>query len=189
VQNVRELLAHARAHPGKLSFASIGVGSTGHLAFEVLKNLNNLFIVHIPYKSTGETTRAVLSGETDIGIDPFTSVGPLADAGKLRVLAVASQKRHPVSPNVPGMEESGIRNYDFFTWVGLSAPASTPVPVIQKLNATLNEVLKEPEMKTRLERGGYQVRGGTPDEFGRYISREVQVWRKVIAQGKFDFEQ
>jgi tripartite-type tricarboxylate transporter receptor subunit TctC len=189
VKNIQELIAYAKQRPGKLSFASIGVGSTGHLAFEVFKNLYGLYIVHVPYKSTGETTRAVLSGETEIGMDPFSSVGPLTEAGKLRVLAVASAKRHPVSPNVPAMEESGVRNYEFFTWTGLSAPAGTPPAVIQKLNATLNAVLQEPEIKTRLERGGYQVRGGSPEEFGRYISKEVGIWRKVIAQGKFDFEQ
>jgi len=188
-KTIQEFITYAKANPGKLSMASIGVGSTGHLAFELFKQQNKLFIVHIPYKSTGETTRAVLSGETQIALDPFSAVGPLAAAGKLRVLAVASAKRHPVAPDMPAMEESGIKNFDMFTWVGFSAPAATPAPVVAKLNSTLNEVFREPEIKTRLERGGgYQVRGGTAEEFGRYVAKEVEIWRKVITDGNLKFD-
>jgi len=187
-KSIKELITYAKANPGKLSMASIGVGSTGHLAFELFKQRNGLFIVHIPYKSTAETTRSVLAGETQIGLDPFTTVGPLTEAGKLRVLAVASAKRHPVAPNVPAMEESGIKNFDMFTWVGLEAPAATPPAIVARLNRELNATLQEPEIKTRLERGGYQVRGGTPEDFGRYISREVTTWREVITKGKIEFE-
>lgn len=186
-KTIKELIAYAKANPGRLSMASIGVGSTGHLAFELFKQRNGLFIVHIPYKSTGETTRSVLSGETQVGLDPFTTVGPLTEAGKLRVLAVASAKRHPVAPNVPAMEESGIKDYDMFTWVGLEAPAGTPPAIVARLNRELNATLQEPEIKQRLERGGYQIRGGSPEDFGRYIASQVGIWRDVITKGKIEF--
>lgn len=187
-KTIQEFIAYAKANPGKLSMASIGVGSTGHLAFELFKQRNGLFIVHIPYKSTGETTRSVLAGETQVGLDPFTTVGPLSEAGKLRVLAVASAKRHRVAPSVPAMEESGIRNFDMFTWVGMAAPGGTPPAIIARLNTEFNAVYQEPEIRTRLENGGYQVRGGTPEEFGRYMAREVSTWSEVIARGKIQFE-
>jgi tripartite-type tricarboxylate transporter receptor subunit TctC len=188
VRTIQEFIAYAKANPGKLSMASVGVGSLGHLAFEQLKGMQGLNVVHVPYKSSVDAARSVMSGDAHIGLDPFSVLGPLAQAGKVRVLAVASARRHPVAPDTPAMEESGIHDYDMFSWTGFIAPAGLAPAIVQKLNAAYNAVFQEPEVKAYLERAGYRIRGGTSEEFGRYMTGQVATWRKVIAQGKIEFE-
>jgi len=187
-RNMAEFIAYAKANPGKLSMASVGVGSIGHLGFELLKEREGLNVVHVPYKSSPEATRAVISGDAQIGLDPFSVLGALAESGKVRLLAVASAKRHPVAPNLAGMEESGVRDYDVFAWSGMVAPAATPAEAVQKLNAAFNASFQEPEIKGYLEHAGYRVRSGPPEEFGRYIAGQVGNWRRIIARNKIEFD-
>ena len=187
-KTMADFIAYAKANPGKLSMASVGIGSTGHLGFELLKLQQGLDVVHVPFKSSAEATRSVVAGESQIGLDPFSVLSPLAESGKVRVLAVASAKRHPVAPTLPGMEELGFRDYDVFAWTGFGSPAGTPAPIVQKLNAAFNATYQEPEVKAYLDRTGYRIRGGAPEDFARHIAREVATWRKIIAQGKFQFD-
>jgi tripartite-type tricarboxylate transporter receptor subunit TctC len=188
VKNMEEFVAYAKSRPGRLSYASVGIGSGSHLTFEMLKRTARLFIVHVPYRSSAQTTMAVAAGDVEIGHESFSSLRPLAEAGKLRMLAVSSAKRSPRAPELPGMEESGIKGVDYSSWIGISAPAGMQRDVVTKLNAAFNATIREPEIQGVLERAGYEIVGGTPEFFARWVDREVGGWSAIIRDAKIVFE-
>ena len=183
-----ELIAWAKANPGKLNYSSVGIGSTGHLGFEVFKRVAGINGMHIPFKSTAATTAAVAAGDIQVGLEPMSAVRPLMDAGKLRVLALASPRRSSHLPEIPAMEEQGIQGVDVVSWVGLMAKKGVADAVIERLSKGLSVAMAKPEVRTALERAGYNIGSGTPDEQARQIDREIPQFARVIREEKIDFE-
>jgi tripartite-type tricarboxylate transporter receptor subunit TctC len=174
-----ELIALAKARPGKLNAGSPGKGTTLHLAAEMLKSAAGIDFAIIHYKGSQPTLNALLSGEVDFMFDAGTVV-PFAQSGKLRVLAVTGAKRSPILPEAPTMIESGLAGFEVVSWYGFLAPAGTPRPAIDALNRAINEALLEPEVRARIARINLEPAGGTPEELDRYIREQITRWGTVI---------
>lgn len=177
---VQELIALARSQPGKLNFASPGVGTTQHLAAELLKLSTGIDIVHIPYKGGSQAQTDVLAGQTQMMFNVVPSALPLIKAGKLRALAVTGKASAEALPEVPTMIEAGVPGYTAITWNGILAPAGTPKEVVAKLSDALARTLNTPEMKEAVAKTGQEVAWSTPEEFAAFLSEETEKWRKVI---------
>ena len=188
VKSFADLVAYAKAHPGQLNYASVGLGSTPHLMFEVLKLATGIDVVHVPFKGTSQSAAAVMAGDVQIGLDALAAVKGSFDAGRLRPLAVVSARRSPSLPNLPGMEELGVAGVDMGAFTGVAAPAKTPRPIVDLLNRHLNAVLQEPETRALFARQGYEVAGGTPEDFRRTLERDVATWSRVIRTANIRFE-
>jgi tripartite-type tricarboxylate transporter receptor subunit TctC len=187
-KTLAELIAYSKAHRGKLNYGSVGTGSTPHLAFEYLKLRTGLDAVHVPYKGTAQTAAAAIAGDIDIGLDAIAAVKGHLDAGTLRAIAVVSAKRTPMLPDVPAMEESGVSGVDIGSFSGVAAPAKTPPAVVERLNRELNAVLAEPETKAMFFTQGYEVAGGSAQDFARVLATEVTQWSNVVKAAKISFE-
>jgi tripartite-type tricarboxylate transporter receptor subunit TctC len=176
----KDLLAMAKAEPGKLTYASAGNGSSGHLAGELLKAKAGIDVLHVPYKG-GAPAITDLLGER-ISFMPINPVEVMAHirGGKLRALAVASEKRFALLPDVPTVAESGLPGYEASVWWGVVAPAKTPAGVVRQLNAETNKVLANPEIANKLGELGVVITAGTPDEFGAFIKSQTELWSGVI---------
>jgi tripartite-type tricarboxylate transporter receptor subunit TctC len=178
-----ELIAHLKANPGKLNYASAGKGSPGHVLGELFKMKTGVDIVHVPYKGNGPAVQSVAAGETAIMLTPTTVVTPLAKAGRLRLLAVYNTERNADFPDVPTLQSQGITGFeqkDLPAWYGVLAPAGTPQPIIAKLNAEANRALREKDIADLLQSRGFILFGGTPEQFGELIKRSYDSWGKVI---------
>jgi tripartite-type tricarboxylate transporter receptor subunit TctC len=180
VKSVKELLALARAHPGKLNYASGGSGTVPHVMGELFNVAAKVNIIHIPYKSTGQAIYAVTSGETMIAWGGIFAAKGLIETGKLRALAIAAATRSEVMPQVPTFAESGWPQIDATGYRGIIAPAAVPREAIQRMNAAINQVLKLPQVRARMTEVGYTVTGGTPEDFGRIIKSEMSKWGKIL---------
>jgi tripartite-type tricarboxylate transporter receptor subunit TctC len=179
-KNVKELIALARRHPGKLNFSSSGAGSTNHLASEMLKGRYKLEMVHVPFKGSAPALVALMSGEVDWGTMAVPGAIPLVKAKRVRALAVLSEKRVPALPDVPNMKESGVDDFVMPIWYGILAPAGTPREVVSKLNAEIHKALTDGDMKRRLAASGVEPLLSTPDEFAAFIRSETQRYAKVV---------
>jgi tripartite-type tricarboxylate transporter receptor subunit TctC len=179
-RSVAELIVYAKANPGKLSYASAGVGSTVHLAGEFFKHSAGIEIVHVPYKGSGPATSDLVGGQVQMMFGPAVNTLPLAQAGNLRALAVTSAKRSALAPDLPTVAETGLPGFDVVGWYGLAAPAATPKPAIARLNAAANNVLKSPDLIEQFRLQGYEPTGGTPEEATAWIKAEVTRWTEVI---------
>ena len=175
-----ELLALAKARPGKLNYASAGSGSATHLSGELLKTMSGADIAHIPYKGTGPALTALLSGEVDLYFATVPAALPLVNANKLRALGVTSARRSPLMPTVPTIAEAGLRGYETSTWHGILAPATTPHEIVVKLNAEIARILTTPEVREKLLGQGLDPVGGTPEQFGAYLKTEIAKWARVV---------
>ncbi len=182
VRTVKELVALARARPGQLNYASGGNGTLPHILGEMLKSAAQIKLAHIPYKSTAQAIFAVTSGEVTIGFGGIFAVKGLVDAGKLRVLAVASAVRNPLMPLVPTFAEAGWPAIDGTGYRGLLAPAGAPREIIIRLNAEANKALKLPAVQARFVDLALTPLGGTPEDFGRIIAAEMEKWGKIIRE-------
>ncbi len=178
--DLKSLIALAKAEPGKLTFASSGVGGSPHLAGELLKLRAGIDLVHVPYKGATPALVDVISGHVSMGFK--TSLGALdqIQAGKLRPIAVAYAKRLPELPDVPTMAEAGLADFEVSSWNGLAAPAGTPEPIIRKLNEEVNRILAMPDVREQLRTLGAQAVGGTSQAFADYVNAEIGKWRDVI---------
>ena len=176
---VAELVALAKANPGKLNAGSPGKGTTLHLAAEMLKSMAGIDFTIIHYKGAQPALNALLSGEVDFMFDAGTIL-PHAQAGKLRVLAVTGPKRSPFLPEAPTMVESGLPGFKVVSWYGFLGPAGTPRPVIDALNFAVNDALLEPDVRARIGRINLEPAGGTPEDLDRYIKDQIAMWRSVI---------
>jgi len=187
-RNLKELIALAKARPGKLDYASSGVGGSPHLAGEMFKSRAGIDIVHIPYKGATPALTDVLSGHVTMGF--MTSLGVLAymQSGKLRPIAVASPKRLSELPDVPTMAEAGLPDFHVLSWNGLAAPANTPRPIIDKLNKEVNRILNMPDVKKQLQALGADPVGGTPAEFANYVNAETKKWAAVVKTAGFSLD-
>ena len=179
-RNVKELIALARANPGKLSYGSSGVGSSVHLAGELLNVKANLKILHVPYKSSADSARATASGEVGLSFPGIPGALPFLYAKKIRALAVTSKKRVAMMAETPTLNESGVPGYDRYGWYGILAPVGTPKEVIARLNAALSEVVNVADMKAALNLQGLEPQTTTPEQFGAFIQADIMENAKLI---------
>jgi tripartite-type tricarboxylate transporter receptor subunit TctC len=179
-RNVKELIALARATPGKLAYASAGSGSGAHLFTEMFASMTQIKLVHVPYKGAAPATTATISGETQIFFDNITTMLPVTRSGKLRGLAVTTAKRAVAAPELPTVAEAGVPGYDANAWFGLFVPAGTPHSVIERLNAETVKIIRLPETRERFLSLGAEPVGSTPAEFGSFFKAEVAKWGKVV---------
>jgi len=177
---VQELVAYASANPGKVNFSSGGVGVLPHLIGEMFKARADIDIVHVPYKGGGPSINDVVAGNVQMTFEGTSVLLPLIKAGRLRALAVTTGKRIPQLPDVPTLVESGFPDFVSTSWTGLLAPAHTPQAIIAKLNRTINEGLKTPELKTALERLSNEPLGGTAEDFTVKINADLAKWSPII---------
>jgi tripartite-type tricarboxylate transporter receptor subunit TctC len=181
-KTLAEFVAYAKARPGKLNFASAGAGSSVHLAAELLKQVAQIDLVHIPYKGQPEAVTALITG--DVAMMPLTMALAKAriQSGQARPLAVTTPKRSPALPDMPTVAESGYPGYEVSTWFGYLAPAGTPPEIVNRLNAEINAALKSPEVEKKLVALGAELDPGTPQAFGKFLEADMARWAKVIKQ-------
>jgi tripartite-type tricarboxylate transporter receptor subunit TctC len=177
---VRQLIATARAHPGQVTFAGSGSGSTPHLAGELFKYMTKTDMIHVPYRGTGPAITGVLSGEAGIMFMPALPALPLVKSGRMKALAVTSEQRLPALPSLPTVAESGLKGYESSQWYGVLAPVGTPSEILNVLNSTLVRILHQPEMKTRLNESGTLAIGDSREDFARRIKSELDKWTRII---------
>lgn len=187
--SVKDLIALAKAQPGKLVYGSTGGGAASHLSTELFKALAGVDILHVPYKGVGPAVIEILGGQVQMMIGPTPSLVPHVKSGKLRALGVTGGKRSPTVPDVPTVAESGLPGYESFGWFGLVAPARVAKPVILKINAEVNRILMLPEMKERLFELGAEPAGNSPEEFLAFIKRDNAKWDKLIRERKIEIER
>lgn len=180
VKSVKELVAMAKAQPGKLSFGSAGSGSTFHMAAELFKSESGTDILHVPYKGGGPALVDTIAGQVQMSFPVLSAALPQVQAGKLRALAVTGPRRSPLMPDVPTMAEAGLPNYAFETWFIVSAPAGTPKDVLAKLNQTLNAALAQPELKARLVKEGFEPLTMSPAQADAMLRKEMVRWSAQI---------
>ncbi|AMN45121.1 tripartite tricarboxylate transporter substrate binding protein [Rhodoplanes sp. Z2-YC6860] len=179
-KTVAELIAYAKANPGKLSYGSAGIGSTLHLATEFFKRVAGIDMIHVPYKGASQATTDLVGGQVQVMIGPAVSIMPLAQAGEVRALAVPSRKRSALAPDLPTMIESGVPDFEVTSWYGLAAPAGTPKDILLKLNVVANSALAQPELIDQFRLQGYEPLGGTPEDLNALIKTDVARWTKII---------
>ena len=179
-KTVTELVDYAKANPGRLSYGSAGIGSTLHLAAEFFKRAAGIDVIHIPYKGAAQATTDLVGGQLQMMFGPAVAILPLAQAGKIRALAVTSTRRSALAPDLPTMIESGVSGFEVAGWYGLAAPAGTPKDVVGKLNAAANGALAQPELVEQFRLQGYEPLGGTPEDMNALIKADVARWTKII---------
>ena len=182
--NLPELIAYAKANPGKLNYASSGNGSIQHIAGELFKQLTGTFITHIPYKGAGPAVTDLLGGQVDLFFTTPASVVSQIKAEKLKGLAVTSQARLSSLPQVPTATESGLKNYNLDSWFALYAPAGTPPEVVQQLNTEINKILALAEVRKKAEDAGTTVESMSPAQLGDFTRKELDYWGRVIQSAR-----
>jgi tripartite-type tricarboxylate transporter receptor subunit TctC len=183
IDSVRELIAHAKKHPGKLNFATSGNGSAPHLAAVLFMRLAGVEIVHVPYKGGAPAVQSVLAGDTQLAFATPPSVLPLVQAGRLRALATTSRAATPLIPGIPGMGEAGLPDYEISFWYGLFVPEGTPAAVVRTLFAAIKQVVKAPETARILAREGTEAVGsGSPDEFAIFLEQDAKLWARLVKE-------
>jgi len=180
LNTLKELIAFAKANPGKLNYGSSGPGSNYHMAGELIKNLAGLDMVHVPYKGSTGARNDLLSGQIDLMFDSVPTMAPMIEAGRVKALGTSGKVRSAVLPNVPTIAEAGIPGYEATIWIGVVAPAGTPKPIVEKLNTEINKILMRPDIVQSWRRQGANTMVMSPDEFGAYISSEIVRWGKLI---------
>jgi tripartite-type tricarboxylate transporter receptor subunit TctC len=180
IASLQDLIEQARREPGKINYASSGAGSTGHLVMEQLQRAARIQLTHVPYKGAAPALQDVLAGVVPVIVVPPTSVTPMVQNGKLKVLATSSAERAPGSPNVPTFAELGYKQLTVSSWVGLSAPKGTPKPIVDKVNAALDVALKDPAVVKQLEAEGMTTLGSTPQQYAQMVRADAERWGKLV---------
>ena len=180
VKTPQELLAYAKANPGKLNYGSSSIGGTPHLSAEMFKAMTDTSIVHVPYKGSAPAVQDLVGGQIEMMFDNLPAALPQIRAGNLRALAVTTLKRSPSAPDLPTLDESGLKGFDSQGWFALLAPVGTPAAILEKINAEVNKALATPEFRERLQAVGAEPVGGTIDDFKQRIRQETERWAKVI---------
>ena len=180
VSSVAELIAYAKANPGKLNFASSGNGTSIHLSGELFRTMAGVEITHVPYKGSAPALQDLIAGQVQLMFDNLPPSLPQIKAGRLKALAVTSAKRAPALPDVPTMAEAGLPGFEASSWFGILAPAGTPPAVVAKLNAEVAKWLASPEAQEKLLAQGANPAGGTPEDFAKHIAAETAKWAKVV---------
>ena len=182
VNSVQELIAYAKANPGKLNFASSGNGTSIHLSGELFKTMTGVQMTHVPYKGSAPALADLIGGQVQLMFDNLPPSLAQIKAGKLRALAVTSSTRTAALPDIPTVAEAGVPGFEASSWFGLLAPAATPAPIVAKINAEIAKWLATPEAKEKLLAQGANAAGGTPDDFARHIGAETTKWAKVVKE-------
>jgi tripartite-type tricarboxylate transporter receptor subunit TctC len=180
VNNVRELIANAKAKPGGLNYASTGNGTSNHLSFELFKSMTATQITHVPYKGSAPAVTDLIAGQVQVMFDNTPNVLPHVKAGKLKAIAVSSKKRSALAPEVPTVDEAGVPGYDVTVWFGILAPAGTPREIVNRLNTEMVKIMRSPEITSRFNNAGVDVVASSPDEFSVFLKSEVARWAKVV---------
>src|SRR5262245_10857945 len=188
-KDVKELIAYAKANPGKVNFGSSGIGAAAHLTTELLKQTAGIDMVHVPFKGTAPALTALMAGDIQILVDVPSSLMPHARGGKIRALAMFSAKRIPGAPEVPTMAEAGGPPLESSTWVLFLAPAGTPREIVNRLAAETRKAINESDIKERFNQIGIEAVGNSPDEAGKFLQAEVAKWAKVITTAGVKAEQ
>jgi tripartite-type tricarboxylate transporter receptor subunit TctC len=189
IHSIGELVAYAKANPGKLNFASSGNGTSNHLAVELFKVVAGVDMQHIPYKSAGQALPAVIAGQVDLMFDLMPSAIAQVRQGRVRGLAVTGGKRSPAAPNLPTVAEAGVAGYEFNAWFGMFGPAGMPQDVVAKLNSAIVKAVESPDLKARMEQLGAEPFVGTPEQFAEFFKGEVDKWARVVREGRLQVQQ
>jgi tripartite-type tricarboxylate transporter receptor subunit TctC len=177
---LQELIALAKAEPGKLNYASSGPGTPYHMAGELFKAMAGLDIVHVPYKESSGARTGVLGGQVEMMFDAVTVMNEHVKAGKVRALATSGKVRSSVMPNVPTLSEAGVPGYEATIWLGLIAPAKTPHAIVDRLNAEITKIVKRPETQAEWAKQGATPMVMTPDAFGKYLADDIVKWERIV---------
>jgi tripartite-type tricarboxylate transporter receptor subunit TctC len=188
VNNIKELVEYLRKNPGKVNYASQGIGSLSHIGTELFKQQTQTDMVHVPYKGSGAAIQDVLAGQVQVFITTPPSVMGHVQTGRLKALAIAGKSRHPMMPTVPTTTEAGMPNFSLEAWVGLFAPAGTSPAVVARLSDEVKRSLELPEVKQRAAAQGIEIRYMPPDALGSFVRREVDYWGKVIRSANITAE-
>jgi tripartite-type tricarboxylate transporter receptor subunit TctC len=180
--NVKELIALAKAQPGKITYASAGNGTTVHLAAELFNSMAGVDIMHVPYKGSAPAVTDLMGGQVDIMFDSLSSAKPYVESGKLKALAVTTTKRSSVFPNVPTVAEAGLPGYELSGWYAVFVPGNTPKPIVDRLNAELVKALKLPDVRARFALIGAEPVGSSPQELANTLKTETVRWAKIVRE-------
>ncbi len=180
VKSLQELVAYAKANPGKVAYASVGNGSSSHLDMELLKSVAGFDALHVPFNGSPPAVTATIQNETQMMFAVMQPLQPQIQAGKLRAIAVTTAKRFPLLPDLPAIAESGYPGFEALAWNGIVVPVATPKPIIAKLNADINVILKDPEVLQKMHAQGFDLIGGTPEALAKLIRDETAQWTPVI---------
>jgi len=180
VHSVKELVAYAKANPGKLNYASVGNGSSSHLNMEAFKSMAGFDALHVPFNGSPPAVKATVQNETQMLFAVMQPLQAQIKAGALRAIAVTTSKRFPLLPDLPTIAESGYPGFEALAWNGVLVAAGTPKPIVARLNTEINAILKEPDVVQKMQGFGFDLIGGTPEDFGALISGEAKRWEPVI---------
>jgi tripartite-type tricarboxylate transporter receptor subunit TctC len=178
--NLREFIALAKSKPGALNYASSGTGTPYHMAGELFKAMAGVNILHVPYKGSSGARTDILGGQVQMMFDAITTMAPNVQAGKLKALGTSGSARSAVLPDVPTVAEAGVPGYDAVIWLGIMAPAATPRPVVERLNAEITKIVNAPDMKAAWGRQGAIAMSMTPDEFARFMRADIDKWARIV---------
>ena len=178
--NLKEFIAYAKSKPGALNYASSGPGTPYHMAGELLKSMAGVDIVHVPHKGSDQARTAILGGQVQMMFDAITTMAGQARAGKVKALGTTGRSRSSVMPEVPTIAEAGVPGYEATIWLGLMAPAGTPRPVLEKLNAEVNKIINAPDVKEAWAKQGAAPMGMPVDEFGKFLHEDIAKWAKLV---------
>jgi len=179
-RSVKEFVAAAKEKPGQINYASLGNGSTSHLTMEMFRAMAGIKINHVPFKGSAEANGQLIGGQIPVMFDAIPAVRPHILSGRLRGLGIGTLKRSPFLPDLPTIAESGYPKFEAVGWIGIAAPAKTPGPILDKLNAEMNKILAKPDVKERLDSLAFTPVGGTRAEFAAYIKSEIAKWGKAV---------
>ena len=182
--SVKELIALAKAQPGKLAYASAGNGTAPHISGELFKKLADVDLLHVPYKGSAPAVMDTLGGSTQVMFPSLVAAGPYIKSNKLHALAVTGKKRTPLYPSLPTIAEAGVAGFEITQWYGIFAPAKTPQPIVDKLNAEIVSIMKDPETAKKFAEQGADVVTNSPQEFGKFVQAEVTRWAAFIKSAK-----
>jgi len=179
-KSVKDLVALAKTKPRGLNYSSSGNGTPYHMAGELFKALAGVDIVHVPHKGSGEARTSVMSGQTELMLDAITTMAPIAKSGKVRALATSGQKRSTVLPDLPTIAEAGVKGYETTIWIGIMAPAGTPKPILERLNAEITKITSRPDVRETWGKQGATPLTMTVAEFEKYLHSDIAKWAKVV---------
>ena len=180
VKSVQDLIAHARAHPDKLSFASSGNGTTLHLSGELFKQMTGTRMMHVPYKAVSQALNDLIANQIDVIFDNQSSIAPFVTGGRVRALAVTGPRRSTVFPDLPTLNEAGVKGYEITTWTAMIAPKGLPRPIMMKLNAEIQRACAVPKIQASLSVQGATCATGSPEQFAQFVKKERVKWGDIV---------
>jgi tripartite-type tricarboxylate transporter receptor subunit TctC len=183
VKTMAELIAHGKANPGKMNFASAGVGTTPHLAGELFQQRSGITATHVPYRSIGQSYPDMMANKIQFAFSSIAGALPFTSDNRVRAIATTGMRRTPVYADLPTVDEAGLKGFEVDLWLGVFAPAATPDPVVRKLNNELRKVLRNPDLIKALAKVGVEPNGTSPEDGAVFLKAEFEKWRKVIADG------